>query len=164
MELRKLDYQSILKPVPGTCRNSTSAWHLLFLGVHAYILLCEYEKGVIYMRVIFSILGLLGVFVLVGFLEAQTVMDDRKSNHYILNDETESVSVTMEEPTLPSSTQYVLEETIEKNREIIETYREYEIYEDENGIVVKRVPTSNYNYLSYSTGEEDQVTEFEYND
>ncbi|SET18017.1 hypothetical protein SAMN05216389_106193 [Oceanobacillus limi] len=116
------------------------------------------------MRVIFSILGLLGVFVLVGFLEAQTVMDDRKSNHYILNDETESVSVTMEEPTLPSSTQYVLEETIEKNREIIETYREYEIYEDENGIVVKRVPTSNYNYLSYSTGEEDQVTEFEYND
>lgn len=31
----------------------------------------------------------------------------------------------------------------------VETYREYEIYKDENGHVVKEIPTSNYNYLRY---------------
>jgi hypothetical protein len=33
--------------------------------------------------------------------------------------------------------------------EIVETYREYEVYYDENGEVVKEVPTSNFDYIRY---------------
>lgn len=32
---------------------------------------------------------------------------------------------------------------------LVETYREYEIYKDEDGNVTKIAPTSNYNYLKY---------------
>jgi hypothetical protein len=34
---------------------------------------------------------------------------------------------------------------------IIETYREYEIYKDDKGNIIKSIPTSNYNYLRYKT-------------
>ncbi|MFD2045454.1 hypothetical protein ACFSTA_17360 [Ornithinibacillus salinisoli] len=116
------------------------------------------------MRASLSLLGLLGIFVLVGFLEAPTVSDrDEKSNYYTIHDETESVSSIVDEPSLPDSTQYVLEETREEKGEILEIYREYEIYKDENGIVTNRVPTSNYEYLRYNTEENDNnVADFEY--
>jgi hypothetical protein len=32
---------------------------------------------------------------------------------------------------------------------IVETYREYEIYKDQDGNIIKQVPTSNFNYLRY---------------
>lgn len=42
--------------------------------------------------------------------------------------------------------------------EIVETYQEFEVYKDENGVVTKEVPTNHYNYLTYSTdnGKSDQ--------
>ena len=43
----------------------------------------------------------------------------------------------------------VLESRSEVDDDIVETYREYEIYKDENGQVVKKVPTSKYEYLRY---------------
>jgi hypothetical protein len=43
----------------------------------------------------------------------------------------------------------ILEETTEIDGYIIETYREYEIYKDNKGEVIKKVPTSNYDYLRY---------------
>lgn len=36
---------------------------------------------------------------------------------------------------------------------VIETYREYEIYKDAKGQVLKSVPTANYNYLRYKSKE-----------
>ncbi|MGD6817427.1 hypothetical protein [Metabacillus sp. 84] len=33
----------------------------------------------------------------------------------------------------------------------VETYREYEVYTDSNGEIIKEVPTSNFNYLRYRT-------------
>ncbi|MUK87973.1 hypothetical protein GMD78_06120 [Ornithinibacillus sp. L9] len=99
------------------------------------------------------LLGLVAIFILVGFLEAQTIMDnEKKTNHYNFTDETESVNASGE-PNLPSSTQYVLEESREEDGEIVEVYGEYEIYEDENGVVVERVPTSNYEFLRYKEEE-----------
>lgn len=32
---------------------------------------------------------------------------------------------------------------------LVETYREYEIYKDEEGVIIDIVPTSNFNYLKY---------------
>ena len=42
----------------------------------------------------------------------------------------------------------VLEEKTEIDGYIVETYREYEIYKDDKGQVIKKVPTSNYDYLA----------------
>ncbi|RBP87877.1 hypothetical protein DFO70_11768 [Cytobacillus firmus] len=42
-----------------------------------------------------------------------------------------------------------IDEDKEVDGYIIETYREYEIYKDEEGNVIKQVPTSNFNYLKY---------------
>jgi hypothetical protein len=48
---------------------------------------------------------------------------------------------------------YTLELVLEKKDEIndyvLETYREYEIYKDANGNVVKKVPTERFEYLRY---------------
>jgi hypothetical protein len=45
--------------------------------------------------------------------------------------------------------QYILEEKKQEGGYTIETYREYEIYTDETGTIIKQVPTSNFEYLKY---------------
>ena len=45
--------------------------------------------------------------------------------------------------------EYKLEDTKVENGFVIETYREYEIYKNREGEVVKNVPTSNREYLKY---------------
>ncbi|MBB6446969.1 hypothetical protein [Bacillus benzoevorans] len=47
------------------------------------------------------------------------------------------------------SLEMVFESKSKKDGYIVETYREYQFYRDENGQVIKKVPTSNYNYLRY---------------
>jgi hypothetical protein len=58
---------------------------------------------------------------------------------------TEAELVNEQIPTLEMQ----LESKEKINGEIIETYREYEIHYDENGEVLKEIPTSNYNYIRY---------------
>ena len=43
----------------------------------------------------------------------------------------------------------ILEEVSEIDGYVVETYREYEIYKNENGQVASKVPTSNYDYIRY---------------
>lgn len=50
---------------------------------------------------------------------------------------------------MPASLEYQLEEIREKDGYTIEVYREYEIYRDDNGTIVKMIPTDHYNYLRY---------------
>ncbi|MFD1738412.1 hypothetical protein ACFSCX_17965 [Bacillus salitolerans] len=47
--------------------------------------------------------------------------------------------------------EYLHEEDQDKEVDgfIVETYREYEIYKDKEGNILKQVPTSNFNYLKY---------------
>jgi hypothetical protein len=47
------------------------------------------------------------------------------------------------------SLEMVFESQSKKDGYIVETYREYQFYRDENGRVIKKVPTSNFNYLRY---------------
>ncbi|MFD3447370.1 hypothetical protein ACFDTO_22520 [Microbacteriaceae bacterium 4G12] len=65
-------------------------------------------------------------------------------------------SVPVEKKSLDSTKQpknFEVESKLESKKEeggyVIETYREYEIYKDENGKVVETVPTANFNYLRY---------------
>ncbi|CDQ38634.1 MULTISPECIES: hypothetical protein [Virgibacillus] len=53
-----------------------------------------------------------------------------------------------------STLEYMKEETEVENGYRIETYREYEIYTDKEGNIIKREPTSNYNYLRYKLEQE----------
>jgi hypothetical protein len=50
---------------------------------------------------------------------------------------------------IPANLKYIFEEKNEVDGYIIETYREYEIYTDENGSIIKQIPTSNFEYLKY---------------
>ena len=47
--------------------------------------------------------------------------------------------------------EYVHEEDKDKEVDgyIIETYREYEVHRDEDGKIIKQVPTSNFEYIRY---------------
>jgi len=45
--------------------------------------------------------------------------------------------------------EYRLDKTEEHDGYIVETYREYEIYKNEKGKIVKTIPTENYNYIRY---------------
>jgi hypothetical protein len=47
--------------------------------------------------------------------------------------------------------EYVHEKAKDKEVDgyIIETYREYEVHRDQNGKIVKQIPTSNYEYVRY---------------
>lgn len=45
--------------------------------------------------------------------------------------------------------EYLHEEDEEVDGYIVETYREYEIYKDQEGNIIKQVPTSNYDYIRY---------------
>jgi hypothetical protein len=47
------------------------------------------------------------------------------------------------------SLEYIFESQEEVDGYMIETYREYEIYRDENGDMIKKVPTSHFDFLKY---------------
>ena len=43
----------------------------------------------------------------------------------------------------------IFEERMIEGDYIIEEYREYEVFRDENGDILKSIPTSNYDYIRY---------------
>ncbi|GGC78696.1 hypothetical protein GCM10007216_06490 [Thalassobacillus devorans] len=65
------------------------------------------------------------------------------------DDGAKETSGQVEQHTPYSELTYVLEERIEVDGNIVETYREYELYEDKNGHIRKRVPTENLQYMTY---------------
>lgn len=63
------------------------------------------------------------------------------------------------EPEEESETTYLeLENVFVSDEEVdgymVETYREYEVYKDKNGEVIKTVPTANYDYIRYKINQE----------
>jgi hypothetical protein len=59
------------------------------------------------------------------------------------------VPVTNEADVLPAELEYVFDAKFEEDGYIVEIYREFEIYKDANGEVIKQVPTSNFEYMKY---------------
>lgn len=65
-----------------------------------------------------------------------------------------------DEPSMPTSAfavhlEWRLVDTNQDGTDLVETYREFEIYKDHRNRVVKEVPTEYYRYLRYFTAEED---------
>lgn len=67
----------------------------------------------------------------------------------------EAVTVTsfkseedMVQENIPSLEMHLVSQE-EVNGYIIETYQEYEVYKDQNGELMKEVPTANYDYMRY---------------
>lgn len=49
-------------------------------------------------------------------------------------------------------TQWKLADQYQDGSYLVEAYRQYEIYKDQNGKTVKTVPTENFNYIRYCPG------------
>lgn len=69
---------------------------------------------------------------------------------YSANTEDAEVSSSLEELYGTPILEYKLEDTKEEDGFLIETYREYEIYKDKNGEVVKTVATDHTQFLQYA--------------
>ncbi|WP_156288919.1 hypothetical protein [Oceanobacillus salinisoli] len=113
------------------------------------------------MKKMFPFIGIVAILGLVAYMETPSdsyhgFTPDLHVDSNPAMEESEEAVAQAEEVSIPtfSSLEYVLEETKEVDGYMIEQYREYEIYEDENGVVVKRVPTSNYDFLRYKIEEE----------
>ncbi|WP_186577029.1 hypothetical protein [Aquibacillus kalidii] len=102
------------------------------------------------MKTLFSMLILVLLFAFVGFIESQNNTEEMIGAYSSALDESETVST--HERKVPSYTELdlILEGKEEVDGQIVETYQEYEIYKDDQGNIVKKVPTANYSYISYN--------------
>ncbi|WP_428910501.1 hypothetical protein [Niallia sp. Krafla_26] len=69
------------------------------------------------------------------------------------NQDEENAEVTSSSEAKEAFADYTLEMILEERmidgEYVIEEYREYEVYRDEDGDIIKSVPTSNFDYLRY---------------
>lgn len=100
------------------------------------------------MKSAFPIIGLLAVLLFVAMQQGNTGTIHVGVPIYEEESDRE-VGVFQQAEEVPASLEYQLEEIREKDGYTIEVYREYEIYRDDNGTIVKMIPTDHYNYLRY---------------
>lgn len=112
------------------------------------------------MRTRITIFAILGMIMLTGFLDSPGNWEDHEGvslmNDLAQDDEIASTQFAEEDIPAFTSVEMVLEETIVDDGEIVEIYREYEIYTDEHGTVTKREPTDHYDFLRYKIDGEDE--------
>ncbi|REJ10451.1 hypothetical protein [Halobacillus trueperi] len=104
------------------------------------------------MKKFYPFLLLLGVIALIGYMESPQMLpeDHFQSPVSTENNETEAVATQdKEEPFTTMELELVYEGTKVVGGAKVEAYREYEIYKDRDGNMIKEVPTENYNYLKY---------------
>jgi len=106
------------------------------------------------MKKFISIIGIAAILLFVFYMESPINASYGGVSH-LAETEAQEVSSTEEETVPYTSLEYHLEDREQVDGYIVETYREYEIYENENGVVVEREPTSNYDYLRYQLPEDD---------
>ncbi|AXI08506.1 hypothetical protein CV093_06375 [Oceanobacillus sp. 143] len=104
-----------------------------------------------------KILCFIGIIVVLGFTAYLESPEDsylgfRSSFTNETNEEAEEVGAEVDEVEQfesYSSIEYEKEGTKIEDGYRVESYRQYNITKDEEGNVVKKVPTDNYNYLRY---------------
>jgi hypothetical protein len=100
-----------------------------------------------------ALFAILVVIILTGFLDSPDNWEDHEGvnlmNDLAQDEEEASTQLVDEDVPAFASVEMILEETTEDDGDIVEIYREYEIYTDEQGKVIKREPTDNYDYLRY---------------
>jgi hypothetical protein len=110
-----------------------------------------------------KLMAIFGVFVCLGlafYYDSSTASLSKEFRSSILYtpDEIEAVTMPDEnevetvvdpiESIIPTY-EYILETTEEVDGYLVETYREYEFYLDENGEMIKKVPTNHFNFIRY---------------
>ncbi|EFV74610.1 hypothetical protein HMPREF1013_05162 [Bacillus sp. 2_A_57_CT2] len=103
-----------------------------------------------------QIFGLVGVMIVCIFWVYTNYSTSQRSPNmeYLETDTSVQNDLETNEDNLDSiipELEYLYEKDKDKEVDgyIVETYREYEIYKDEEGNIIKQVPTSNFNYLKY---------------
>ncbi|KAA9017041.1 hypothetical protein [Niallia endozanthoxylica] len=83
--------------------------------------------------------------------EAESAAEDGNdlSEPVVSNDEEAGSQESEEVEAQDFTLEMMLEEKSKVDGYIVETYREYEIYKNENGELIKKVPTSNFDYIRY---------------
>jgi hypothetical protein len=106
---------------------------------------------------IFTILFLLFIFGTTAYLETTTVKEEDTSGFLtsiptvhedevtIADDQIEDGLLNSMIPTLEDK----LVDTQLIDGYVVEEYREYEVYRDQEGKILKSVPTTNYSYIKY---------------
>ena len=79
--------------------------------------------------------------------EAEAVTSDSD----VLEDERNTGENESEEFMTNYTLEMLFEERMIEGDYIIEEFREYEVFRDENGNIIKSIPTSNYDYIRYYT-------------
>ena len=85
-------------------------------------------------------------------LQAEATAEETEavtSNSDMVEGETSTGENENEEFISNYTLEMIFEERIIEGDYIIEEYREYEVFRDENGGILKSIPTSNYDYIRY---------------
>ncbi|WP_339227112.1 hypothetical protein NSQ77_16385 [Oceanobacillus sp. FSL K6-2867] len=111
------------------------------------------------MKKILCFIGIIAVLGFTAYLEfpEDSYLGFRSSFTNETNEESEEVSAEVEEVDQfesYSSIEYEKEGTKIADGYRVESYRQYNITEDDEGNIVKKVPTDIYNYLRYKIEEE----------
>ncbi|GGA81509.1 hypothetical protein [Ornithinibacillus halotolerans] len=94
-----------------------------------------------------AILGALLIIILMTMLDSPPT--DTSIYYNIPSDETIDADAQPTTRSVSYTYNYLLEEMNEINGKIVETYREYETHLDSEGNEIIRIPTSNYQYITY---------------
>lgn len=110
------------------------------------------------MRKYLALLVLVAAFVFVAYLESpgETVGFESVFREEVADSAANASREVMgqQEEQIKTFYEFVQEDINTENGEVIETYREYEFFEGEDGEIIKKVPTDNYNYLKYQLDRE----------
>jgi hypothetical protein len=87
-------------------------------------------------------------------LQAEATAEEAKavtSDSDVLEDERNTGENENEEFMTDYTLEMLFEERMIEGDYIIEEFREYEVFRDKNGNIIKSIPTSNYDYIRYYT-------------
>lgn len=99
------------------------------------------------MKKIIKLFPILAIIACIAYFESSE--QEQLMSIPALSNEDESVATSKEEKlNLPILEKKLVDVTY-MDGDRVEVYREYEVYKDENGKIIKSIPTSEYNYLRY---------------
>ncbi|SLL32577.1 Uncharacterised protein [Mycobacteroides abscessus subsp. abscessus] len=98
-----------------------------------------------------SLIIVILLLALIAYIETPTSsINENQVLYYGLTNEEQEVSSNADDIFGAPDLEYRLEETKEEDGFIVEVYREYEIYKNRQGEVVKTVATDNTEYIHYA--------------
>jgi hypothetical protein len=97
-------------------------------------------------------LAFIGAILIIGIaamLDSPPPSSEDSIYYQMPNDESVDADAQIVQRSVASSLEFVLEAMEEIDGNIVETYQEYVIHKDAEGNIISRVPTENYQYLTY---------------